>query len=180
MTTIENIQAYTLQNIDEFFRGHVNEWIVQMTTYIERTTNRSFSTDDEVSIRKYDGNGAQVLLVDDFVELEEVTIDGALVAVTVYPANTMPKYKLIADGRFTKGRQNVAVTARWGYGIVPNDLVFACTVLVAGLVQNHTKSDGAMASESIGNYSVSYATDAQRDDFNRAKEILAMYRVHHL
>lgn len=180
MITIEDIEAYTLQDVALSFRPSVEQWIDQVSTYIERSTNREFVTGDSPSIRKYDGSGTYVQLIDDHSSLVSVTVDGATFDVTTYPANSTPKYKLVADTPFPKGRQNVEVMAVWGYGDIPEDIKFVCTVLVAGMVQNHTKSDGAMASESIGNYSVSYATDAQRDDFNRAKEILAMYRVHHL
>lgn len=180
MITIEDIEAYTLQEVAANFRPSVQEWIEQMTTYIERATNREFVTGDSTSTRKYDGSGTSIQLVDDYSALTSVVVDGSTIDVTEYPTNSTPKYKLMRNGRFPRGLQNVEVMAVWGYGEVPADIRFACTVLVAGMVQNHTNSDGAKASESIGNYSVSYATEVQRNDFNRVKDILANYRIHHL
>jgi hypothetical protein len=180
MIDVEDVEAYTLQDVAETFEPQVEEWIEQMTAYIERVTNRTFGSDTTASERKYDGTGSVVLLVDDYTELDSVEVDGSVRGdVYEYPANTTPKYKIVSNTPFPRGHQNITVTANWGYGNAPKDLQFACTVLVAGIINAQTKTNDK-ASESIGNYSVSYKTDAQQKDYEQAMKTIHSYRVHPL
>jgi hypothetical protein len=179
MITVQDVEGYTLQEIADEFEPQVEQWIGQMTKYIETYTGRTFSEADEATERVYDGNNRDLLMVDDFTELETVEAGDREIEVKIHPANTLPKYALYTESRFPRGRQNITVTAKWGYGLPPEDIKHACTVLVSGIVQAHTGA-GIKASESIGNYSVSYTSDAQRQDHERAMSTLKAYRLHTL
>jgi hypothetical protein len=177
MTNKTELQNYTLLTIDSSFDSQIASWIEQVTKYIESQTNKSFTVDAEPVERLYDGNGRDTLLIDDFTAFDEVFIDGQDVTdeIIAYPANTTPKYKIVYPSGFPRGNQNVAVTATFGQE-APDDLKWASTVLVAGIMQNAQKLDGDITSERIGNYTVHYKSDQQRSDFDRAMEIIASYK----
>lgn len=177
MITKADIERYTLKSIDTSFDGSVNSWINQVITHIETVTGRELTQTAEIT-RLFDGNGQYEMTIGDFVDLASVTVDGSTKEVITYPANKDLKYKIYTAGGFTRGRQNVAVTAKFGYAVIPADLDFAILVMVSGIVNNQVHN--VKSSESIGNYSVSFATDAQRDDFKRAMSTLQMYRIHPL
>lgn len=172
MITKAELERYTLQVIDSSFDAQITKWIEQTVSYIEKATNREYTVSAEEE-RLFDGNGRNTLTIDDFTELTSVEINGSAVDVTVYQANRLPKYKLQRTAGFPKGEQNVAVTATWGQE-PDEDIKFACLVLTAGIILNQV--NGKKSSESIGSYSVSYATEAQRDDYKRAMQILQMNR----
>jgi len=95
-----------------------------------------------------------------------------------YPTNSLPKTRIVVPySYFWQANQNVKVTAKWGYGAaVPDDLSFAATVMVAGIINTQNSSDSEVQSESIGRYSVTYKTTKQEHDFSHAKEILKLYK----
>jgi hypothetical protein len=174
MITIQDVKNYVLTDIAEGFEPQVTSWIAQTSKFIESFTNNEFGLQDNATERVFDGNNKRELLVDGFYELESVEVNGNELTVFAYPANRTPKYKLQSDARFAHGRQNVIVTAKWGYGEVPEDIKFACLVLTAGIIQKQTKPD--LQSEKIGDYQVSFMTEQQRDDYNRAMQTLKMYQ----
>jgi hypothetical protein len=182
MTTIEKIESYLLITIDADFKSKVEEFIAAVTAYIERYTGRTFSVDSAVSERIYDGTGTSELFIDDAVEVTEVKIGDTVLDESdyrLYPANRFPKTRIILPyKRFYEGAQNVAVTAKWGYGEeIPADLSFAATVLVAGIINASNSHDGEIQSETIGRYSVTYKTGSgQEHDFANAQKILKLYR----
>jgi len=175
MITKLEIEQYTLQEINNTFNGAIERWIDETVKYMETFLNHDIvPTDTET--RLFDGSNTHYLLIGNAHEIDTVVIDGIETETVSYPANTEQKYKLYTKLGFKKGIQNVAVTGKWGYETYPADLKFACLVLVSGIVKNQVNKD--LSSESIGNYSLSYSTDAQRDDFKRAMDILTMYRTH--
>lgn len=175
MTTKSQVQNYTLLNIDDSFDSQFESWVSQVTHYIETVTGRRFSVDDEPVERSYDGNGRNTLLIDEYTEMDSVSIDGSEVTgFKEYPVNTTVKYKLFYESGFPRGNQNIVVSARFGEA-VPADLLHVATVLVAGIMQASIKTDGAITQERIGNYSVSY-TDKQVEDYKVAMDTLTRYR----
>jgi hypothetical protein len=177
-TNSTEIESYLLKEIDLSFEGQIESWIEAMEAQIDQETGRNFIADASASARLYDGDGSNEIFIDDCVEVESVTIDGAPITVLAYPANSLPYTKIVlATGRFTKGRQNVSVTAKWGYSVdVPADIKFACTVLVAGIINNSTTSEGEVQSMTMGSYQISYKSKKEANDFENVKASLAKYQ----
>jgi hypothetical protein len=188
-TSIANIQNYLLTNIDLAFQPKVEKWIESVEAYIDNQTGRNFVADTVASIRSYDGNGLQELLIDDCIEitkLEIKTTDGDvilddLVAGTDYflePSNELPKQSIRLYGyRFNKGIQNIKVTAKWGYSEeAPADIEHSATVLAANIIDFSNQSDGEIQTLNVGSYSVSFRDPAKRDDFERVPEVLDAYK----
>lgn len=178
-TSKTQLENYLLRNIDSVFDTQIDTWIEAMSQYVSNITNRQFIADDEASERKYDGVNRHKILVDDFVEMEKVEKDGSDVTddVTIYPANTLPKNILYRPAGWASGTQNVAVTAKWGYSETPpEDIRFATTVLVAGIINNHEKTGKSVVQKRLGEFSVSYKDDKGMNDFDRVMSILNEYK----
>lgn len=174
-TTIEN---YLLSEVDSTMDDQIDSWIEAMENHIDKETGRNFVADEEASERLYDGDGDREIFIDDCVEIEKVELDDEEIDYFAYPANETPKISIAREyGKFTRGRQNIAVTAKWGYSVaVPADIKFACTVLVAGIINNAADTGGEVKSMSMGEYSVTYKDAKQTSDFDNVKKILANYR----
>jgi hypothetical protein len=183
-TDISQIQNYLLHTIEDYFRPQVSDWIARIEKYIERETGRVFIADEVASEKTYDGNGGLNLFIDECIEIENLTIDGTAVDVDdylLYPADGTPKtrIKLKSDSGlvFTEDEQNVVVEAKWGYSEgCPDDIGFATTVLVAGIINFSGEMEGEIKSESIGSYKVAYKEQTSWQDLERAKEIIRNYR----
>ena len=123
------IQNYLLITIDASQQAQVDAWITGMEAYVDRMTGRNFIADAVASEKKYDGDNTGVLLIDDCVEVSEITIDDGDPLDTddyyLYPANELPKRKIkYPGGTFPRGYQNISVTAKWGYSVtVPEDRI---------------------------------------------------------
>jgi len=188
-TTESAVENYLLTNIDASFASQVDEWIEAMENEMDRITDRQLMADSVDAEYKYDGTGRKSIMIDDFVSItsvglydsiEDDTINDISDYVFQYPANDTPKWRLESDAYyFTKGRQNVGVTGKRGYVTEANwpaDLKFACTVLVAGIVNFSNTSSGEVKRESIGRYTVEYTTAKQEADFEVAMRTLERYR----
>lgn len=176
MITVSDVQNYTLTEIESQFQPQIETWIEAITTHIEKVTQRKFEVDTQPEEKLFDGNDRTILLVDDFTEITTIELGDKSITsdVIVYPANSVPKYKLFYKERFTEGNQNIKINAKWGTEAT-EDVKLACTILVSGIVQNQNKLAGDIVQEKIGDYQVSY-TQEQFADFKRAMEILASYR----
>jgi hypothetical protein len=183
-TTIEAVENYPLITIDEAYKGQVTDWIKAMSSQIDFMCGRSIApafTDSDVAIEEtylYDGDGTRVMIIKDCCEISSVTVDDVEVEVFKYPANKPYTSRIVLEeSSFTKGLQNVAVTGIQAMNpTVPSDIKFACTVLVAGIINNQKKLDKVGTTERIGSYSVTYRDDAQKSDFEVAKKILSGYK----
>lgn len=180
-TDKNSIQNYLLTNIDSSFDSQINEWITMASRHIDKQTNRTFSVPDEDDIKYYDGNNSNILIVDDFIEITTLKIDGSTISqddYAIYPANKNPKTKIMLKYRiFDSGYQNVEVTGKFCYDTeVPPEIKWACTVLVSGIINASNQHEGEIQSESIGRYSVTYNTQKQLNDFDEAKKIITMYK----
>jgi hypothetical protein len=190
-TTRQKIENYLLITIDASFYDQVTAWIEEVEKYIDNLTGRSFAVEiDEddstggllATERVYDGDGTTTILIDDCVGVTKLEIDGdEATEFVTYPANTLPKTKLkLTAGRFTRGTQNIKVTAQWGYSATPpGDITTAATVLVAGIINYSLNADGEVQNESIGRYSVTYKAEKQWQDFERVEEILKYYKKYY-
>jgi hypothetical protein len=192
---VEDIENYTLTDVEESFEDNVEFWIGAMEQHIEKETGRVFIADSVASKRKYDGNDLNEIYIDECIEISGLKIYDDMGNTTydltkdthylVYPYNTLPIRKLMSKSynvlgftRFLRGQGNVEVNAKWGYSAaVPDGIKFATIVLVAGIVNFSNNADGEVKSEKIGDYQVTYKDD-QWKDFEMAKEIIGQFTKH--
>jgi len=176
------LEKYLIMSIDSSMDAQLTEWITAMSREIDLMTNRTFvPPGDTPTTKVFDGSGSSSLLVNDFLSVSEVKIDGSvkdISKVLSYPANESPKYKLtLRSDWFPRDLQNVEVTGLWGYAAtVPEAIKFVCTVLVAGIINGSNKEAGPVQSETIGRYSVSYVTKDQLTDYESIPKLLAGYK----
>lgn len=191
------IENYLLLTIEASYQEQVENWIASIEKFIDQLTGRNFVADSATSARVFDGNGRTDLLIDDCVAITKVEAgndecgdsftevlaagSGRYLALpNNYASLGVPIRKLhLLSGYWLKGLQNARITAKWGYStVVPDDIKFAVTVIVAGLCCNlgQLVTSRNVQSERIGEYSVSYANDANWQDFARAKQILESYK----
>lgn len=186
--TIEELEAYLLQEIVDSFQPQVLNWIEAMSNQVELMTNREWVAGDAdyPEVRYFDGKGNSYLRIGEAIEIDEVAVGEdyaeSFEIVTdyiTYPYNALPISKLIRkDNIFDRGIKNIKITGRFGYGEeAPEDIKFAVAVLTAGIILNQTNQEGEIESEKIGNYAVSYKTDEQKNDYKRAMDIIASRRV---
>lgn len=158
--------------------NQVDQWILAMSRQADKMANRVLF-DDAVQTYKYDGDGSDLLVIEDAVDISEVTIDGITpTEVTYYPQNKPYVSRIhVGDMRFNRGRGNVEVTGIMAMSktLLP-DVEFAVTVLVAGLLNSRLVQGKVGTTEKIGNYSVTYREESQALDFATAKATLAGYR----
>lgn len=177
------IENYLLTTVNAILNEQLNDWIAMMETHIDKITGRNFIADTVATEKLYDGNGENELLVDDFIgtptiEINEVELDDD--EYLVYPANTEKKNRLkrVLGGIWSKDDQSIGVTAKWGYSAeVPNDIIFATTVLVAGIINYSSKdSQSQVETKTIGRYSVTYKTKKEWQDFDQVAKIIKSYK----
>jgi hypothetical protein len=181
-----DIEDYLLLNIDNSFNARIDKWIEAVSNHITLLTNRVWLADDEPSARFYNGNGCQGIEIDDFIGTPTVEIGedfatnfSTTTNFILYPYNTTQKNTIILkEDVFPKGKQNIRITAKWGYlAEVPEDIRFATTVLASGIVLAQTNQDGEIESEKIGNYQVKYKDESHRNDSKQAMDIITQRRV---
>jgi len=180
-TSRQEVENYLLITIDASFYDQIESWQEQIEKHIDKLTGRNFVADDEATEKSYDGDGTKTLLIDDCVSIDEIKINDKEIDEAdyyLYPANETPKKKIVLAGTvFAKGNQNVTIKAKWGYSVeAPDDIKFAATVMVAGIINYSLNAEGETQSESIGSYSVSYKNEKQWQDFDRIQAILKYYK----
>jgi len=198
-TTREKISEY-LGGID-ITSGDVDSYILATQLYIDNFTGRNFKAEETASIRKYNGNDRQVLSIDDCISITKVEIGNDIWGDTfteVVNSGDTPEYYLlptnyIADlipitkiglrtRSFIGGNANQRITAKWGYSEdVPADIQFSATVIASGMYYaNRGENTGAIKSEKIGEYSVSYAEQGGFSDAQTALAIFNRYKLYEL
>jgi hypothetical protein len=122
---------------DDLLQMRLDAAIQELT----QRTHRQFLPDTEASERRFDGSGTGEMLVDEYVEVDSITLylvpSVGVTEITQFvevDRSTYPKTRLqIYQGPanapygwftyFPQGRSNVAVTAKWGYGAtIPADV----------------------------------------------------------
>jgi hypothetical protein len=189
ITTKTRVEKYLLTSIHETFDTQIDEWISGIEKHMNKMTDRQIIANDADATYYYDGTGKKEMMVDDFLsitsvgfkdEKTDVTSEDYTEYVFYYPANETPKYQMQMDNYvFPKGRQNIVVVGRKGYqpsDDIDEDLVFAATVLVAGIVNFSNSSSGEVKRETIGRYTVEYETNQQKVDFVNAMSIIKSHR----
>lgn len=179
-TTVESVCAYLgidapSESSEEF--QQMESWILAMSAWIDNYTNRTIYRTEESTIL-YDGDGTDLMVIRDVID-PTVTVDDREMDVLKYPTHkTYTSRIVLQDGwKFTKGRQNVAVTGVHAMFIyLPDDVQQACNVLVAGIYNAQQVQGKVGTSETIGAYSVTYREPAQQTDFANVKSILGAYK----
>lgn len=192
-TNKTEIENYLLINIDSSFDNQITRWIEDIEAYIDSMTGRNFIADEVAVQRRFDGSGISKLLTDDFIELEEIKLskdDDALEIESdyepyfLYPQNAQSLDRKVPYTRvelydyiFPKGKQNIYLTAKWGYSEeVPSPIRFVATVLVAGIVNFSDNAEGEVQTMTIGRYSVTYKSKKEWQDFEQVGQILEQFK----
>lgn len=201
-TDLTALQNYGLVDVDGAFASQIDEWIEAAEGIIDLETGRNFKADTAATARFFDGNGETELIIDDAIEITTVEVGtdgygGAFETIAnsgsnryfTDPANhvalKIPVTKLtLAARRFYAGKQNVRVTAKWGYSAaVPKDIKMAATVFTFGIMNQNRQGGNEIKSERIGNYTVTYNSEAGKNswaDFENAMDILTKYKRYYL
>lgn len=187
-TSKENVIAY-LGSTPEMDDANINKYIDAMSLLMDNMADRklvaeAIGSGQDYEDRYYDGNNGNALRIDDAVVIDSVEIGdeygenmAAITDFIAYP-RLSPFNKILTKSTvFTKGIQNIKVSGSFGlFAEVPEDIEFACTVLVGGVIINQTLGAQAKTTERIGNYSVSYRTDKEFTDYGRAMDIISVYK----
>jgi len=197
-TTESKLEKYLNVDITD---GDAENFILAAQAYIESLTGRNFKADSEASSRLYEGNDRRDLIIDDCVEVTKVEVGSNMWGdsfTEVDNSGSTPEYYLIPPNYEERGvpirkiglrhrtwifgHANHRITAKWGYSAsVPEDISFAATVIASGMYyQNRGENTGAIKSEKIGEYSVTYADQKGYSDLERAKTILDLYTKYEL
>lgn len=193
-TTKNSIQNYLAVDINSSLDSQLADWITAVTNYIDNYTGKSFEeTVDET--RYFDGSGKNEIQIDDFISISSVEIleldstdvdytltEGVNSDYITFPYNDIPKYMLKMTinsqiANFLTGEKRIKIMATWGHSsAVPKDIELAATMLVSSIIEKGMKG-GTIMSESLGDYSVSYANVDNLSSALGVKNILDKYKV---
>jgi len=191
-------RGYTTQKkIEDYLGGgtisaSLSIYILSAQKFIEDYCQRVFKADSVATARLFDGRGSNSLRIDDCVEITKVEVgndefgdsfteETDLTKVKQLPNNAivlgLPITELYNRNKeFIVGLQNHKITAKWGFSdCVPADVSFVATVLASGMYKN-AQGAGAVKSESIGAYSVSYDNLQNWSDFKSINLVLDNYK----
>lgn len=192
------IQNYLMIDIDSSFDTQVTTWITAVQNYINNYTGKKDGFESAAETRYFDGNDKREIDVDDFTSLTSVQIieaNGDDVEYTlsegqdndyiIYPYNDTPQYRLILTansqvGAWYGGKKRIKITGVWGHSTsVPKDIELAATMLVSGIIKKGL-TGGEIQSESLGDYSVTFASMDVVAENMGVMEILDRYKVYEL
>jgi hypothetical protein len=201
-TTEADIENYMLKDIDPSFSSVIDEWIEGAEETVDLITGRNFIADAAATVRYFDGDNEKSLLIDDCVEITKVELgqddyggtfqEIAATGPSRYfadPVNAIalgqPFTKLtLRATRWTAGKQNHKITAKWGYSVeVPKAIKRATTIIVAGIINQNTPGGEEIKSERIGNYQVTYNSEKGNNsvaDYEEMLRILDQYKKYYL
>lgn len=167
-TTKLDVQNYLLKTIGTSFDTALTSHIAAMSEYIDRTIGYPLYRTDE-TVRLYDGTGNNFLKIDPVHTISAVTVGGDTITPIQRPYNTDTKTELVLQSAtFPSGFANVSVTGIHSLqSELPEQIKWACTVLVALTVQQVDEQREGVQSEKIGDYSVTYQDQKQRGDLTR-------------
>ena len=176
-TTKSAVENYLNKEIDEAIDAQLDAYIEAMSEYIDSFVGYPLYQAED-SERLYDGSGSRSQHIDRVHGTIVVKIGDEVVEPIQQPYNKPVKQGLVfRDSYFPADLGNVSVTGKHSMcAELPEQIAWACTVLVAMIVQQVDEQREGVKSEKIGDYTVTFADEAQRTDYDRAKEILASYR----
>lgn len=187
-TTKAKIESYTGETIDSTLATMVISWV---TDWINRYTGRNFEPATEsryydltsgydVNVDVFTGTPSEVSVLDNEGNVERTLVEGSDDDYVLLPFNELNKYTIRLNrgssvSHFPYRGRSLKVTADFGYsGGVPPVIEMVATKLAAGLTTDLVGRE--ITSQSLGDYSVSYA---QVDETAREMGVnssLDMYR----
>ncbi len=190
------VENYLTIDIDNSFSSQIATWADAVDLYIDKFVGKTFADEGEIT-KNYDGNGRREIDIDNFMSLTSVEIleitgtdtdftltEGRANDFITFPYNETPKFRLILTptasiGSWSKGKNRIKITGRFGETSVPKDIELAATMLLAGIVEKGLKG-GTIASEDLGDYSVTYKEIDMISSVMGVKEILSKYKIYKL
>lgn len=199
------LKAYTTEVKLEAFlgkdivAGEADDAINEAVNLIDQLTGRNFIADDTASIKLFDGNDNDYLLIDECISISKVEKGDNYFADTYstitlfvqgdntkgyirmpinYSEDAIPIRRVFLRGYlWLKGIGNNRITAKWGYSAtVPQAIALATTILASGIyMYNKGGTSGNIKSEKIGMYSVAYNNTEGWDALAKAKLIIEQY-----
>ena len=174
-TDKSTVEKYLDVTLDANQTSFVVNAIAGVEDFINNYCKRKFDTAGATATKKlYDGNGLEGIVVDDFIEITSLSIDGVDVDIDdlfLYPANedtkylielknTLPKSSRNLGGQyfiFDVGQQNVEVEAKFGFKAIPDAIKLVATRLAGALLKEATGGNSKeTTSESFLDYKVTY------------------------
>lgn len=182
-TTVGKVSNYILEEIAVDYQPVIDEYIEAVSLEMDQLANRKLVAEEDDTVKFYDGNGLTKISLDDLQVIDTLEIGDVYgenfvenTNYITYPTVVPFRGLILKSGIFNDGVQNIKVTGSWGlFATAPKDIEFACTVLVAGIINNQTNK-GQVTSERIGNYAVSFDTEIEKQDYVRALQIINSYR----
>jgi hypothetical protein len=152
-----------------------DEWLEWAEEELEERTQKVFR-EITVTNKRYDGTGSDELILDEYpitaiTKIEylyqyqptEVWLELASTYYRLYTKNGIIKLTPDLSGltdidAFEEGVQNIRITYKYGYTVVPKIVELLATLLTAQKYQIYLDQvDGTISSERIGDYSVNFA-----------------------
>jgi len=165
--TIQDVKNLIPDTITDDFEPQILKWIQTSSIEIDNMTQRSFVV-SETETRKFDGSGSQKLVIDNVIEIDEVTVDDMVTEVEFRGSI------LYSKSRFPLGFMNISVTGIFGYSEeIPLDISYACAFITAQKVLFSKKGVSQVKSEKVGNYSITYA---EGQDIKNVMNIIDSYK----
>jgi hypothetical protein len=171
-TNKEKVEGYIGRALTAQEQARLDGLVLLVGRAIYSYTNRIWwdigvATAPAAEARYFDSLGQRELLIDDFTILEKVelldsegstnyTIDDATRYVLNPRNNPVKESIYLRDYRYPYAEGRVKVTASWGAGVVPEDVVDVATQIVSGYITNGFSSEensAEMKKESIEGYS---------------------------
>jgi hypothetical protein len=176
-TTSIAVQNYLQKTLKVSFSSQLTAYIAAMSEYCDQLASYPIYTNTETT-RLYDGSGLSSVLIDPVHAITEVLVDGVPATPLQVPYNSDTKTALkLRDDIFAPSDANISVTGKHSLRPVLDDQVaFACTVFVAVILNQVKDQKEGVKSEKIGEYSVTFASEQMRSDYQQAKEIIQSYR----
>lgn len=171
------VQNYLLINIDSSFDTQLTAYIKAMSEYMDAQAGFPIYRDAEET-RLYDGNGQCALRIDPVHGTLTVVSGEETLTTEEYVArpynNPVKREIVLKSGYFSPGQANISVTGKFSlHSELKEQVKWACTVLVALIINQVNNQGEGVQSEKIGEYQVSFRTQQERNDFKLAKEIIA-------
>lgn len=169
-------RALTSEEVELF-----DDTVDSIASFIEGYTGRTWlpygDEDEELEAeeRIFDGNGKKELFIDDFTAIESIKLldrNGNTIAELsedtewkAYPHNSSLKESVrLQNYTFPMGSGTVEITAIWGSGDVPIDVVMVSTALVGNFLSGMGDSTGQYKKESIEGYSYELMDGSTTDE----------------